>query len=77
MMRQEGQAFRIYTPTRRLDHEGNAYTLNKKLLDEYTVYPYSAHDGLDTASRWNDMGMYPPVIIDERDFEPEVFVDGS
>jgi hypothetical protein len=48
------------------------------LLDEYMVYPYSAHDdGLDTASRWNDMGMYPPLIIDERDFEPEVFVDGS
>ena len=78
MMRQEGQAFRIYTPTRRLDHEGNAYSLNKKLLDEYTVYPYSAHDdGLDTASRWNDMEMYPPVLIDERDLEPEVFVDGS
>jgi hypothetical protein len=48
------------------------------LLDEYMVYPYSAHDdGLDTASRWNDMGMYSPLIIDERDFEPEVFVDGS
>jgi hypothetical protein len=78
MMQQEGQAFHIYTPTRRLDHEGNAYSLNKRLLDEYMVYPHSAHDdGLDTASRWNDMEMHPPLIIDERDFEPEVFVDGS
>jgi phage terminase large subunit-like protein len=77
-MREQGQAFRIYTPTRRLDHEGNAYSLNKKLLDEYLVYPYSAHDdGLDTASRWNDMEMRPPEIFDERDLEPECFVDGS
>jgi hypothetical protein len=78
LMRQQGQAFRIYTPTRRLDHEGNAYGLNKRLLDEYMFYPYSAHDdGLDTASRWNDMGMHPPEIIDERDLEPECFADGS
>jgi len=78
MMRQQGQAFRIYTPTRRSNHEGNAYGLNKKLLDEYVVYPYSAHDdGLDTASRWSDMDMHPPEIIDKRDLEPECFVDGS
>ena len=77
-MRDQSQAFRIYTPTRRLDHEGNAYGLNNKLLDEYLVYPYSAHDdGLDTASRWNDMDMHPPEFIDQRDLEPECFVDGS
>ena len=76
-MREQGQAFRIYTPTRRLDHEGNAYTLNLKLLDEYLVYPYSAHDdGLDTASRWSDMNMNPPEIINEADCYPEVFADG-
>jgi hypothetical protein len=35
--------------------------LNKKLLDEYLVYPYSAHDdGLNSASRGNDMNMHPP-----------------
>jgi phage terminase large subunit-like protein len=76
-MRAQAQAFRIFTPTRRMDHEGNAYGLNKKLLDEYLVYPYSAHDdGLDTASRWNDMDMHPPQIIDQRDLEPEYFADG-
>ena len=77
-MRAQGQAFRIYTPTRRMDHDGNAYSLNKKLLNEYLVYPYSAHDdGLDTASRWNDMDMHPPEIIDVRDLVPDCFVDGS
>ena len=76
-MRRQSQAFRIYTPTRRLDHEGNAYGLNNKLLDEYLVYPYSPHDdGLDTASRWNDMDMYPPEFIREADCYPEVFSDG-
>jgi phage terminase large subunit-like protein len=76
MMRQQGQAFLIYTPTRRQDHEGNVYNLNQKFLNEYLYYPYSVHDdGLDTASRWNDMEMHPPIIINERDLEPEVFVD--
>ncbi len=37
VMREKSQAFRIYAPTRRVDHEGNAYSLNKKLLDEYLV----------------------------------------
>jgi phage terminase large subunit-like protein len=77
-MRAQGQDFRIYTPTRSTDHDGNVYSLNKKLLDEYLVYPYSAHDdGLDTASRWSDMDMHPPEIIDERDLVPDCFVDGS
>jgi phage terminase large subunit-like protein len=77
-MRAQGQEFRIYAPTRRIDQDGNIYNLNKKLLDEYLVYPYSAHDdGLDTASRWNDMDMHPPEIIDERDLVPDCFVDGS
>jgi phage terminase large subunit-like protein len=77
-MREQAQAFRIYAPTRRVDHEGNAYSLNKKFLDEYVVYPYSAHDdGLDTASRWSDMDMRPPEIIDQHDLEPECFADGS
>jgi phage terminase large subunit-like protein len=72
-MRQDGQAYRILKPVTRRDHEGNAYSLNKMLLDEYLVYPFSKHDDfLDACSRLYDMDYQPPVIVDERSLEPEV-----
>jgi hypothetical protein len=75
--RDQGQAFRIFSPVVRMDHEGNAYRINAKLVNEYLYYPYSAHDdGLDTASRWNDMDMRPPEVVDPCDVEPQCFADG-
>lgn len=77
-MRIAGQGFRVWMPTRRRDHNGKMYTLQVKFFAEYRLYPFSPHDdGLDCASRWMDMDMRPPVIIDERTLEPEVFSDGS
>lgn len=71
-MKEDGQAFRILKPVVRRDHEGNAYSLNKMLLDEYLVYPFSKHDDfLDAVSRLYDMDYQPPVIVDERALEPE------
>jgi hypothetical protein len=76
-MREDGQPFRILKPVKRRDHEGNIYALNKGFLDEYLFYPFSVHDDfLDSASRLYDMDYQPPVIIDERHLEPEVFIDG-
>lgn len=77
-LRARGEAFRIYTPTRRMDENREVYSLNARLLAEYFVYPFAPHDdGLDCASRWMDMDMRPPVIIDERALEPEAFSDGA
>lgn len=76
-VREAGQPYRIMRPARHMDHEGNAYSLNKLLLDEYLVYPYVTHDdALDCLSRIYDMDPVPPVIIDNRELEPEVFPDG-
>ncbi|THF55927.1 hypothetical protein [Pseudothauera rhizosphaerae] len=76
-VREAGQAFRIYEPTRRRDENGNIYSLSKTLLDEYLVYPFSAHDDfLDACSRIEDMDPQPPVIVDERALMPETFADG-
>ena len=76
-MRDEGQPFRILKPTKRRDHEGNLYELNKNLVAEYLTYPFSVHDDfLDAASRIYDMEYQPPIIIDERNLEPEVYSDG-
>jgi hypothetical protein len=76
-MRNEGQPFRILKPTKRRDHEGNIYSLNANLKTEYLTYPFSVHDDfLDAASRIYDMDYQPPIIIDERNLEPEVYSDG-
>lgn len=77
-LREAGQAYRIFTPARHKDQDGNVYSLNKMLLDEYLVYPYSAHDDLlDGMSRVYDMDPAPPVIVEQGSLEPECFVDGA
>ncbi len=76
-VRAEGQPYRVFSPVKRRDHDGNLYSVNKALLDEYVVYPFSAHDDfLDAVSRIEDMDPVAPVIVDERALEPEVFEDG-
>ena len=76
-VREAGQAFRIFTPTKARDHKGDLYSLNKEFLTEYLVYPYAVHDDvLDVLSRIYDMDPQPPVIVDERALEPEIYADG-
>jgi hypothetical protein len=48
--REVGQGFRIFNPTRRKDHEGNAYSLNKGFLEEYLTYPFSPKKDLIDAA---------------------------
>lgn len=77
-VREGGQAFRIFSPVRRKDHEGNVYSLNKGFLDEYLTYPFSAKkDLIDATSRIYDMDPVKPIIIDQSALEPEVYVDGA
>jgi phage terminase large subunit-like protein len=77
-MREQGQAFRIFTPQRRIDENGRVYWINQVFLNEALVFPFAQHDDfLDATSRIFDMDPRPPVIIDERDLEPQVFSDGS
>lgn len=75
--REEGQGFRVITPTKRRDHEGNLYVMGDNFVTEYLVYPFAVHDDLlDATSRIYDMEPCPPVIIDDRALEPEEFIDG-
>jgi hypothetical protein len=76
-LRDEGEAYRIFTPVRRKDHTGAVYSLSKNFLDEYLVYPFAAHDDfLDAVSRIQDMEPTAPVIVDQRSLTPKVFADG-
>lgn len=75
-VRAAGQGYRVFSPVKRRDENGNTYSLNKSLIDEFLVYPYSAHDDfLDACSRIYDIDATPPIIIDERVLEPEAFID--
>jgi hypothetical protein len=75
-VREGGQAFRIFKPVSRRDHEGNIYRLNKGFLEEYLTYPFSAKkDLIDAASRLYDMDPVPPIVVDQRALEPEAYSD--
>jgi phage terminase large subunit-like protein len=75
-VREQGQGYRVFSPIRRRDHEGNAYSLVQMLLDEYLYFPFSVHDDLlDAMSRVEDMEPCVPIIVDETELEPEGFSD--
>lgn len=75
-MREIGKPHLILTPTRRKDHLGQIYSLNKVFVTEYLTYPFSVHDDfLDSLSRIYDMNTRPPVVIKDEMLEPEVYDD--
>jgi hypothetical protein len=77
-MRRLGQDFRIFMPMHRLDENRRLYSVNRVFLDEALVFPFAQHDDfLDATSRIFDMDPRPPVLVNERDTEPEAFADGA
>ena len=78
IVKEQGQPYRVFEPTIRMDHEGNLYSLNAGFIAQYKAYPYVNHDDdLDCVSRIFDMEPAPPVIVSESSLEPEVYVDGA
>lgn len=76
-MRTQGEPYRIFEPVRRKDEAGNIYTMNKRFLEEYLTFPFSAFkDCIDATSRIYDMEPVPPIIINQADLQIPEFVDG-
>lgn len=74
-VRDAGQAWRIWAPTRRRGYDGNIYSLNKEFITEYLAMPFSVHDDLlDAASRIFDIDPAAPVIVDQTRLVPD-YVD--
>lgn len=67
--RERGEAWRIISPIRRLDEDGNIYDLTRIFFEEYRLYPFATHDDLiDAMSRLYDMEPRPASKI-ERETE--------
>ncbi len=77
-VREGGQVFRVFSPVKRRDELGAIYSLNKGFLEEYLPYPFSTKkDLIDATSRLYDMEPVAPITIDQRQLEPETFMDGT
>lgn len=76
-MKRDGQLFRVLRPITRKDEEGRTYDLSIRFIIEYLNHPASGafKDLLDATSRVYDLSPKPPVIIDAKDLEPEVYPD--
>ena len=56
---------------------GGRYDLTLKLLEEYKIFPFGAHDDmLDAVSRVYDMDPHPPTPVARHMLEPRVYEDG-
>lgn len=76
MVKDAGQPFRIAKNIRKKDSDGNIYDLTKQLKEQVMFYPFAPlKDLIDAASRIYDMNPRPPVLIDDKDLEPECFAD--
>jgi phage terminase large subunit-like protein len=77
-VREAGEEFRIFTPRKRVDENGERYGINERFLAEFLVYPFAKHDDfLDAMSRVYDMDPQPPILMDQAALAPEVYADGA
>lgn len=76
-MKRDGQLYRVLRPITQKDEEGRTYDLTTRFIEEYLTHPApgSYKDLLDATSRVYDLNPKPPVIIDPKDLDPEVYPD--
>ena len=73
---EEGQGYRVAKPIKRKDSENNLYDVTKELIEQILFYPFAPlKDLIDATARIYDMEPRPPILIDERDLEPEYTED--
>jgi hypothetical protein len=65
--KRDGEGWRIISPIRRLDEDGNLYDLVRVFFEEYRLYPFATHDDLiDAMSRLYDMETTPAVRVESE-----------
>jgi hypothetical protein len=76
-MARAGEKHRILRPIKQLDEEGRLYDLSIRFIVEYLAHPAAGafDDLIDGTSRIYDMEVVPPIIVNDKDLEPELFID--
>lgn len=70
------QNYRIVTPIRRRDEDGNIYDLTRTFIEEYRLVPFAPHDDLiDATSRLYDMDPIKPVPIEALNPVERTYMD--
>lgn len=70
------QTYRIVTPIRRRNEDGDIYDLTRLFIEELRFHPFAPHDDLiDAASRIYDMEPVKPVQFESVKAEPRAFPD--
>jgi hypothetical protein len=72
-----GEKHRILRPIRQKDEEGRLYDLAVRFIVEYLAHPAPGafDDLIDGTSRIYDMEVIPPIVLNDKDLEPEVYID--
>jgi len=72
----EHKPYRIAKPIKQRDSEGNIYDLTQHFKEQVHFFPFGGlKDLVDAVSRIYDMEPVPPVIMDQKDLEPEAYAD--
>lgn len=71
-----GQPYRVCKAISRVDSENNLYDVSRHAIEQIMFYPFAPlKDLIDAISRIYDMEPRPPILIDDKDLEPEAFND--
>lgn len=74
--RNDGQAFRIARPIKRMDEEKQVYDLTQVFMEEFMYFPKSPRrDLLDAVSRVKDMSPRAPQFVQPESYLPPAFPD--
>lgn len=72
----QGEPYRVFAPTYRVDENSKRYSMNQMLLGEYLTFPFSSKkDVIDALSRIYDMEISPPVIMNLNNLQMPVTPD--
>ncbi|MEP2578688.1 MAG: hypothetical protein ABJH75_13895, partial [Roseibium sp.] len=62
-----GEPFRVMTPIKRRDEDGNVYDLFRVFAEEFAFFPFSPRDDLiDAVSRIEDMDAVGPMLFADK-----------
>lgn len=71
-----GSADLVAKAIKRIDEEHKPYDLTVRFIEEYMTFPFGQHDDLvDACSRFYDLDIKPPSVLERQNTEPNIYWD--